>query len=81
MTERRGFFRRKEDLGILLMLLTLTGTIFTICTKPQKWDEAFELTKELQPRVAANEQKLAVIDAQYRDIKEELHAINRKLGR
>lgn len=72
---------RAKDLTLIVAVLTVAGALYAMTSKPAQWDQATRDIEELKPKVAANEIKLAVINAQYEAIQGELHAINRKLGR
>lgn len=72
---------RKVDIGLLINLLTLGGLLWAFYAHPAKWDQAVTDLAELKPKVEDHGKQLAAIDAQYKDIKEELQAIDRKLGR
>lgn len=73
--------RRQVDVGMIINIITLLGMIWAVCSYPAKWDQAVADIQEMKPLVHDDQIKLSAIDAQYRDIKEELRAINRKIGR
>lgn len=84
--------RRENDwaklIGLLVLIGSLVGMVWGVCSYPRSWSEAPRRLDRLEPVVLRQEERISnleielkVIDAHYQDIHEDLIYLKRHQSR